>query len=149
MADFPISYSQKKPQFWYSTIQGMIGKLYVLSLYYIMYDTTSFFTSESHTDFLMYILFPLRTQKRRCPHSRVNHGLRSNAYGANGSIRHVFTRHPSWWRSSRMQSNHPDYHPLDVHEYNCVVTPVASRVCSFHPHPPLYLYRSSKLRLRV
>ena len=40
-ADLPISYPQKKPQFWYSTIQGMIGKLYVLSLYYIMYDDTT------------------------------------------------------------------------------------------------------------
>src|SRR5712675_605996 len=28
---------QKKPDFWYSTIQGLIGKLYVLSLFYMMY----------------------------------------------------------------------------------------------------------------
>jgi hypothetical protein len=46
MTDIPISFPQKKPQFWFSTIQGTIGKLYVLSLYYIMYDTT-FFTSGS------------------------------------------------------------------------------------------------------
>lgn len=29
---------QKKLEFWYPTIQGLVGKLYVLSLFYIVYD---------------------------------------------------------------------------------------------------------------
>ncbi len=47
--------TQKKPQFWYSTIQGMVGKLYVLSLYYIMYVLSSV-PWTANIDFLMFFL---------------------------------------------------------------------------------------------
>jgi hypothetical protein len=36
-ADDLAPYMQKNPQFWYPVLQAMIGKLYVLSLYYMMY----------------------------------------------------------------------------------------------------------------
>ena len=50
-----------------------------------------------------------------------------------------------------MQSIHrrPHFHPLNVHEYSCVVTFVASPVRSFHPPPPLAPYGSFKFRPRV
>jgi hypothetical protein len=35
--DWLASYTQKKEQFWYSTIQGIVAKLYILSLFSIMY----------------------------------------------------------------------------------------------------------------
>ena len=61
LADFPSL--QKKPQFWFSTIQGMIGKLYVLSLYYIMYDTTFVTLGSEHRLTFSHAFFPLLTQK--------------------------------------------------------------------------------------
>lgn len=38
--DWLASHTQKRLEFWYPTIQGLTGKLYVLSLFYIMYDVS-------------------------------------------------------------------------------------------------------------
>ena len=43
--DWLASHTQKRLEFWYPTIQGLVGKLYVLSLFYIMYDVSLQFGS--------------------------------------------------------------------------------------------------------
>ena len=44
------SYPQKNQEFWYTVIQGLVGKLYLLSLFYIMYVS---FASWLSNDLLM------------------------------------------------------------------------------------------------
>jgi hypothetical protein len=41
---------QKKQQFWYAVVQAMVGKLYVLSLFYIMYGVVFTLAATRRSD---------------------------------------------------------------------------------------------------
>lgn len=64
---------KKKPQFWYSTIQGMIGKLYVLSLFYIINDDTP--TQELTTAFVPTLTVPMEAYDSFSLDTRIGGGL--------------------------------------------------------------------------
>ncbi|KAI0277176.1 hypothetical protein BGY98DRAFT_1097634 [Russula aff. rugulosa BPL654] len=64
---------QKKPQFWFSTIQGTIGKLYVLSLYYIINDDVP--TREMTTAFVPTLTVPIEAYDTFSLDTRVGGGL--------------------------------------------------------------------------
>ncbi|KAF8498181.1 hypothetical protein F5888DRAFT_227849 [Russula emetica] len=64
---------QKKPQFWFSTIQGAIGKLYVLSLYYIINDDAP--TRELTTAFAPTLTVPIEAYDTFSLDTRVGGGL--------------------------------------------------------------------------
>jgi hypothetical protein len=64
---------EKKPQFWYSTIQGMIGKLYVLSLFYIINDDAP--TRELTTAFVPTLTVPIEAYDTFSLDTRVGGGL--------------------------------------------------------------------------
>jgi hypothetical protein len=64
---------QKRPQFWYPAVQGLIGKLYVLSLFYIINNEGP--ARELTTAFVPTLTVPIEAYDTFSLDTRVDGGL--------------------------------------------------------------------------